>query len=252
MFRLQSFKPEEVGFLETLVEKHKDILNTKGRNHEMKRKRAECWIHIRDEFNSFSSMPRSIAMLKKKYDKIKTKKRILSGESLGSTKKTTNFKNNVLASVTIEPLSDMISYPSDFDDEDDFETSKLLKLVRVEIIPPPTPTIRKELEISRELVIPLTNLQLINEQTSSGNPDPNTSQANPQQTDNQEESIKIMREKHQMEIAIMKERSNNIIQRINKEIDYMETKIKQQRLKRSLLELQKKQLMKNLEIIQRL
>ncbi|XP_076255090.1 uncharacterized protein LOC143193042 isoform X4 [Rhynchophorus ferrugineus] len=198
MSRLRPFTPEEVIFVEALLEKNKDILNTTIGDFEMRKRENECWINIEKEFNSFSDLPRSISMLKKKCRKIKNNEPLLSEESLRSKQKTRNFKKNMLASVVTGPHNDTISRPSDFDEEDDFETSKLLKLV----------TIRKELEIRRELDIPLTN----NERPSSENSEPNSSQENPQQIDNKEEEvIKLMREKQQMELALTKKKSGNII-----------------------------------------
>ncbi|KAF7287091.1 hypothetical protein GWI33_002472 [Rhynchophorus ferrugineus] len=181
MSRLRPFTPEEVIFVEALLEKNKDILNTTIGDFEMRKRENECWINIEKEFNSFSDLPRSISMLKKKCRKIKNNEPLLSEESLRSKQKTRNFKKNMLASVVTGPHNDTISRPSDFDEEDDFETSKLLKL---------------------------TN----NERPSSENSEPNSSQENPQQIDNKEEEvIKLMREKQQMELALTKKKSGNII-----------------------------------------
>ncbi|KAF7287093.1 hypothetical protein GWI33_002474 [Rhynchophorus ferrugineus] len=253
MYRLPAFTPKEVKFLEDLLEKNKSIINTTRGDLEMIEARNDCWIEIEKQFNAFADVPRSVTMLKKKYENLKRKKGLTPKRKRTTTKalgkENNDFDdNNTKAPARIETPTSAQSSSSGFVDDSEEDPTMLgpLKLVKEEIIHQSPPAVTEEHVMDIKPNIGNQSKPLTQPTSTSTEPFTNQGNLHPIYNGN-EEKIKLLREKHQLEIELMKKETDAKLHRMNTEVNLLQIKIEEHSLKRRILELEKKRIMEDLE-----
>ncbi|KAF7287092.1 hypothetical protein GWI33_002473 [Rhynchophorus ferrugineus] len=234
MYRLPAFTSKEVKLLDDLIEKNNSIINTTRGDFEMFAKNKEYWLEIEKKCNAFTVVPRSIRMLKEKYGNLKRKRGLIPKHkrttSKGLGKESNNFgDNNTKAPVRIETLTSVQSSSSNFSDDSKDDSTMLspLELVKEEIIHQSSPVIKEE---SIRDIKPIIDASII--PTDKQPPSTSTEPI----TEGDEEKIKLMINKHHMEIELMKKETDAKLNRIYKEAVFLKNKMEEHRMKQDIPE----------------
>ncbi|XP_076254213.1 uncharacterized protein LOC143192634 [Rhynchophorus ferrugineus] len=257
MSRLRSFTLEEVKYLESLIEPIKNIIDATRTDVEMAAKKKQCWLEIENKFNSSTNLPRTVAMLKKKYENLKrikglTSKRKRASSKVPGRKTNDSNENTAKASVNIETPTDVQTSSSSFadDSEGDYTIVSPSKVIKEEINDESTTIDIEELLLETKPTIE-DSIIPINYEPISTSIEPTTSQLDSHPIYNEnafnEEMMKLLREKRNMETELLKKEANAKLHCLNMETILLKIKIDEYRLKQDIVEMQKEQIMKNLK-----